>query len=67
MVTVVETYSGTLFEPCIVKSELTDTSKTNDNNKSQVESANKPVLNAAIKITREKILALMLLNRANYK
>ena len=67
MVMVVETYSGTFAEPCAIKSKLAIAVVAQDNDKTLSESADKQELDAAIKIAWEKILALMLLNRAKYQ
>ena len=72
LVAVIETYSRIFFELGVIKKELTDASITlkqdsNGDNMTMVESANKPALDAAIKIVREKSLPLMLLNGPNYK
>ena len=40
---------------------------SNGNDRPLIESSNKPELDAATKITREKTLALILLNGANFK
>ena len=63
---VIETYGGTFSKSGVIETELTDAGVAKDGNKSMIESANKPSLDGATKIAREKILALMLLNGANY-
>ena len=50
----------------MIKKEPTDAGVVKDGNKIMAESADEPALDAATKIAREKILALMLLNGANY-
>ena len=65
--TVVETYGGLFFEPCLIKSKLAIVAVNQDDDKTLSESTNKQDLDAAIKIAREKILVLMLLNGANYQ
>ena len=69
---VVETYGGTFANPGVIKKELTDAGKGVQQNGSRVnlpliESANKSELDATTKITREKTLAMMLLNGDNFK
>ena len=63
----VETCDKTFVKLCVVESELMLTGMNKEVNKTMMDSADKPVLDAAIKIFREKILALMLLNGANYQ
>ena len=50
----------------MIKKEPTDAGVVKDGNKIMAESADEPALDAATKIAREKILALMLLKGANY-
>ena len=64
---IIETLDETLVKPCIIKSELAIVGVTQDGAKILTESANKVAMDKAIKIAREKILALMLLNRAKYQ
>ena len=51
----------------MIKSKLAIVAVTQDDDKTLSESTNKQELDAAIKITREKILVLMLLSGANYQ
>ena len=69
---VVETYGGTFVELSVIESEPTLTSvvrkqDSNQQDMTTAESVDKQELEGATKIAREKILALMLLNGANYK
>ena len=64
---VVVTYGGTIVKPCTINNELAIAGMMKDNDKPLLDSVNKTSLDAAIKITREKILALMLLNGSNYQ
>ena len=72
LVAVVETYGGTFVEPGVVGKELMLASVAlkqdmNGNDLTIVESASKLEVESATKIVQEKILALMLVNGANYK
>ena len=56
------------MEPCVLEAELVDTGVAADegNNLSIIENANQGETEAATKIARDKILALMLLDGANW-
>ena len=72
LVAVVETYGGTFVKPGMIEKELTFAGMTlkqnaKGNDLSIMDLADKSTLDVSTRIAREKILALMLLNGANYK
>ena len=63
---VVETYGGVFVKPYMIEVKLRIAGVTKDGNKTVLHLTDKDELDKAIKIAREKILAAMLLNGANW-
>ena len=64
---VIETNGETFIDSYVIASKLAIAGVAQDGKKTLTESADKQEIDAAIKIAREKIFALMLLNGANYQ